>query len=238
MRGLQKTIIAGGLLACASVSFAAEESPIAGNVSLNTDYIFRGVSQTAEEPALQGGLDYSHGSGAYVGVWGSNVSFEEDAVNGAHLELDAYAGYKFKVAGLDLDVGAIHYMYPGAASNLDYDFTEGYVGASYGPAYVKFFYSPDFTGTIDESAWYLDVGANFELPAGFGLGLHVGKSDGDYFDVAGNDYVDYKVSLSKEYAGLNFALAYWDTDYSGAQKIEHGAFANDEHIVLTVAKSF
>jgi uncharacterized protein (TIGR02001 family) len=242
MKNMHKMIFAGGLLACASLA-SAEETPFSANVALTTDYAFRGISQTAEDPALQGGFDFTHKSGLYAGVWGSNLNFGEPVANDAHLETDLYAGYRWEMAKLKWDVGVLHYAYPGAASEFDYDFTEVYVGAGFGPVTVKASYSDDFTGVVagdDEGAYYVEANASFDLPMDVALGLHVGKSGGDYFDVAGDalvDYVDYKVSLSKEVAGFGVSLAYIDTDLSGADKIESGAFANDERFVLTLSRS-
>lgn len=239
MNNMQKTMLAGGLLACASVA-VAEDTSFTGNVALTSDYTFRGISQTAEDPAVQGGFDFAHKSGVYAGVWGSNLNFGEPIENDAHLETDVYAGYRWEMAKLKWDIGVLHYMYPGAASELEYDFTEVYVGAGYGPLGVKVSYSDDFgtdlAGTDDESAYYVEANASFDLPMDFGLGLHVGLSDGDYFDATG-DYLDYKVSISKEVAGFGVSVAYVDTDLSGDAEIESGPFANDERFVLTLSRS-
>ena len=239
MNNTYKTILAGGLLACASVA-VAEETAFTGNVALTSDYTFRGISQTAEDPAVQGGFDFAHKSGVYAGVWASSLNFGETIPNDAHLETDVYAGYRGEMAKLKWDVGVLHYMYPGAASELDYDFTEAYVGVGYGPLGVKVSYSDDFgtdlAGTDDESAYYIEANANFELPMDFGLGLHVGLSDGDFFD-ATSDYVDYKLSVSKEVAGFSASVAYVDTDLSGDDEVESGPFANDERVVFTVSRS-
>ncbi len=74
---------------------------ISGNVALATDYAFRGVSQTDESPALQGGFDATFGdSGFYAGTWASNINF---GTGGANLELDVYGGYKTTLGGVALD---------------------------------------------------------------------------------------------------------------------------------------
>ena len=89
----------------------APEWTVAGNVSLNSDYRFRGFTQTNYGAALQGGIDITHSSGFYVGNWNSNVA--QDLYNGASLEMDFYGGFKGEVApGLGYDVGAIYYYYP------------------------------------------------------------------------------------------------------------------------------
>jgi len=83
------------------------EHTLSSNIALVSDYRFRGISQTWRLPALQGGIDYAHSSGLYLGTWASNVS-GNSYNNGAGLELDLYGGYKLAVAqDLTLDIGAL-----------------------------------------------------------------------------------------------------------------------------------
>ncbi|MDE0795416.1 MAG: TorF family putative porin [Alphaproteobacteria bacterium] len=125
------------------------------NIGLFSEYYFRGISQTDDAPALQGGLDWSAtvdggtGIGVYLGVWGSNVDFNEAAgVDGATIEIDYYGSLTGDIgsAGLGWDVGFIYYTYPGAAGSLDYDFVEGQGALSYdfgfASATVSLNYSP------------------------------------------------------------------------------------------------
>lgn len=255
MKNLQRTVIASSLLVLTASAVAAETSPVTGNVALTTNYVWRGVTQTAEEMAIQGGFDYVHTGGAkghegptgfYMGIWGSNVNFgalEDSNVTNlderAHMELDLYGGYKFKGAGVDWDVGVLHYAYPGAAGAADYDWTEVYVGGGYGPFSAKYSYTSDYTSSLtDEGASYLEANLNFDLGQGFGLALHAGKSGDDGIKQAwGDTYIDYKVAISKAFGGVNFALGFTDTDFSGAQEIKKGAFANDGQWMLTASKS-
>jgi uncharacterized protein (TIGR02001 family) len=252
MKNFQKTVMVSSLLLVTVSAMAADKSPVSANVALTTNYVWRGYSQSAENAAIQGGFDYAHIGGAkghegptglYFGVWGSNVNFGNDAVtspngDGASMELDLYGGYKFKAGPIDLDVGVIRYMYPDAHSSLDYDFTELYVGGAYGPFSLKYFNASDYQGTTTMSGTYLDAAVSLELPEGFGLALHVGKSGGDGVQAAfGKKYTDYKISLSKEIGGFGFGLAFTDTNQSGAQEIKKGVGANDGQFMLTVSKS-
>src|SRR4029453_8356894 len=72
------------------------EQTITANVGLFSEYLFRGISQTAGKPAVQGGFDYAHSSGFYLGTWGSNVSLLEGfgADSRSSLGWDLYGGYK------------------------------------------------------------------------------------------------------------------------------------------------
>jgi uncharacterized protein (TIGR02001 family) len=116
-----------GALAAPSFVFAADAAPasnltVAYNVGLYSQYIFRGLTQTDRKPALQGGVDLTHSSGLYLGMWGTNISWLRDDYGGApvysrggNLELDIYGGYKYNFGdtGLGIDIGALQYYYPG-----------------------------------------------------------------------------------------------------------------------------
>src|SRR6218665_2497463 len=103
--------------AAAPAPVPTPEHTVSSNIALVSDYRFRGISQTWHLPALQGGIDYAHSSGLYLGTWASNVS-GNSYNNGAGLELDLYGGYKFAVSqDLTLDLGALAYVYPGARLN-------------------------------------------------------------------------------------------------------------------------
>jgi len=169
----------------------APEWTVAGNVSLNSDYRFRGFTQTNYGAALQGGIDITHSSGFYVGNWNSNVA--QDLYNGASLEMDFYGGFKGEVApGLGYDVGAIYYYYPQSGVDrvgayvgyIDKKINnqEIYFGLSYGPISAKLFYA---TGDYFKAAnlvnapkstkgtTYLDISYTQEIN-GLILGAHYG----------------------------------------------------------------
>ena len=134
---MKKLILAVAVMgAFAGVANAQEtatpEHSFAANVSAVTDYRFRGISQTFNQPALQGGFDYSHSSGFYVGNWNSNVI--GNVFTDASIERDLYAGYKFAITpDFAADVGALYYYYPGAetAAGVSYNTTEMYGAITY-----------------------------------------------------------------------------------------------------------
>ena len=146
--------IAVALLAAAGQPVLAEEAPAAteqpgswfpgtftGTVALTNDYIFRGISQTDHNPAIQGSINYTldtgfYGTSVYGGVWGSNLDFNDDAAtnnNGAHLELDWTFGFTGNIldTGIGYTLGAIYYNYPGARNGLSYDYWEFAPALSY-----------------------------------------------------------------------------------------------------------
>ena len=123
------TILLGGiaLAVVATPAFAQDaatappkEVTVSGSVGLTNDYRFRGVSQSDENMAVQGGITIAHKSGVYIGTWGSNLA-GWGTFGGANMELDLIAGYKTPIGGGGtIDVGATWYMYPGGFDNTDF----------------------------------------------------------------------------------------------------------------------
>jgi len=174
-------------------SFAAK---ISMNLTATSNYIWRGVSQTNDEAALQGGVDYTINKNFYAGAWTSNVKNG----NTGDYELDLYGGYTNKFGQFDFDAGIITYQYPGN-SGLS-DFTEIYAGTAYKN------YSAKVSVDLSDTNIYLEGAADFELPDKFLLTAHLGIYS---FDQAGQtDYNDYSVTISK--GEISFMVS--DTDLS------------------------
>lgn len=146
---MKKTIIALSLAALSLPALAQDKKApepdftISGNFGITSDYRFRGISQSDNRPAVQGGVDFAHKSGFYVGNWNSSVS-SWTAPRGAGIEMDLYGGFKTEILGLGLDLGAIYYYYPGAEGGVGADLTkntfntqEAYIGLAYGPVSFK-----------------------------------------------------------------------------------------------------
>ncbi|WP_420994532.1 TorF family putative porin [Cupriavidus sp. 30B13] len=203
---------------------AADASPhtFSANVTLASEYRYRGLMQTNRRPAIQGGFDYSHSSGFYIGNWNSNISWLDNSNPevSAPIEMDFYAGFKntVTIAGLDwnYDAGVLQYYYPG-----DYpdgftrpNTTELYVGAGYGPVFLK--YSQSMTnlfGFADSRySYYVDLSAN--VPLNFWdltVNAHVGYQNVKHIDSA--SYTDWKLGLTKDLGkGFAVAIAYIDTN--------------------------
>ncbi|MFZ4284823.1 TorF family putative porin [Variovorax sp. HJSM1_2] len=220
----------------ATTDAAASEHSLTGNLALVSDYRFRGISQSWGRPAVQGGFDYSHASGWYLGNWNSSVS-ANSYNNGASLEADLYGGYRFEPAsGVLVDLGALRYIYPSARMNSapatpsgqKYDTTELYAGATVGGFNAKLWYAvTDYFGLNGSSAAYafysalpdngssrgtsyLELNYNLELGDGYALALHAGHTAVHGYSAL--SYSDYRVALSKTWAGLNFSAAVVGTD--------------------------
>lgn len=234
MKQFVRTLAAGALLACSPL-VSAEFS---GNAALATDYVFRGISQTNEDPAIQGGFDFKHDSGFYAGVWASNV----DLGFGSNIEIDYYAGLTGALAGgLGWDAGLIYYSYPGSDDDdaeLDYWEVKGglnyaFKGVALEPTVgLTLFYSPEFTGETGDAVFVLGS-LSLSLPQDFGLSAHVGQQTID--DYNPDSYLEYGVGISKAIAGFNLGLTYYATDDDAEELFADLA---DERVVFSVARSF
>ncbi|MBX9613986.1 MAG: TorF family putative porin [Caulobacteraceae bacterium] len=131
---------------------SAQDVDIAFNAAVTTDYVFRGFSQTDEDPAFQAGVDLTAGS-FYSGAWISNVDFGDDTTG----EFDVYGGYRTEAGGFALDFGVVGYLYFDEPSGADYGYVEykAAISRAFGPvtAGAVVFYSPDFFGADDEAVY-------------------------------------------------------------------------------------
>lgn len=221
----------------------APEHTLSANLGLFSSYRFRGIDQTFGKPALQGGVDYAHASGVYLGNWNSNVSSGAGFPSG-NLEMDFYGGYKTSVGDFGLDVGAIYYYYPGTDAGLGRSFSptnnrtgavhsgtvdnkEVYIGASWKFISLKYSHSlGDYFSTPDtKNTGYLDLSANYDLGNGWGINGHVGRLK--FKNMNNADYTDWKVGVSKDIAGWVVAASYIGSDAKGdCGKGEFYCFSN------------
>lgn len=230
MKSMTAALVCSTLaLAAALPAQAQEASPLTFNASLTSDYRYRGISQSRLKPALQGGLDYAHASGFYLGAWGSTIKWIKDIPGGdAGVEIDLYGGYKTEISkGLTLDVGLLSYVYPSNKLNPSANTTELYGALSYGPFTAKYSHAvTDTFGNPDsKNSGYLDLSASFELSDGWMLAPHVGhqKIKGPVGSAA--SYTDYSLALSKDFNGLVPSLTLVGTNADKAFYVP-GANAN------------
>ena len=238
---MRKTLIATALLsalgaASGAIAADAPASPhtVTGNMSFASQYIYRGIAQTDGAAALQGGFDYSHASGLYLGVWGSNISWLNDnelGTAGPSLEVDVYGGYKFAAGPVGLDVGVLTYNYPGsgkAEGAAKPDTQEVYAAATVSYFTVKYSHTlgslfgwvkADSEGTAldpeekTKGSGYLELNAAFDLGNGYGLSAHVGEQSVKGRETA--EYTDYNIALSKDLGYGVAKVLYSDTDAKG-----------------------
>lgn len=227
MNGFVRTLAAAltALLGVSGMAVAAEEAgkgvDLSGNVTIATDYRFRGVSQLDNSPAIQGGFDFSTDPGFYVGTWASNIGFAGD---GSQIELDLYAGFSSEINDkVSYDVGYLYYWYPKDDSDPNLDYYEIYGSLSFHDATVGLNYSPDYFAETDNYYYlYGDYGLK-AFDDRLGVDFHIGwnkfknsKQYNAFFGSSSSDdgYADWSLKLSTEYANVEWALTYVDTSVS------------------------
>lgn len=227
----------------------AQAIEVSGNVALTSDYRFRGISQTDEDIAVQGGFDVGFEPGFYVGIWGSSVDFGDGDETGDYgtLELDYYAGWAGSIGDTDftIDVGYLYYDYPADTVDPEGDYQEFMVGAGWRDLSLTLYYSDDFYAETDE-AWYLSADYSFSILEDLSIGLHAGYSsfdddDGPFAEGDGLDgtdeYIDYSVSVTYSWSGVDFSLAYVGTDLDEDDVGEGIEELADDTAVFTISKS-
>jgi uncharacterized protein (TIGR02001 family) len=233
-------IAATGALVLSPSIGAAQEPEVTGNLTITSDYRFRGISQSFKLPAVQGGIDWVNPAGFYLGNWNSSVSGVQFP-DGAGVEMDFFGGYRFEFAkDVTLDLGGLYYFYPGAT---DFNNFEVYGGGAMGPFSAKLFFGvTDFFGLPDsKGSYYVDVNYATEILPKTSLGLHVG-----YQNVRNNsalNYVDYKVGVTYDWGGWMIGAAVVGTDADKAiYAVTNGAGRNrqlsETGVVLSLGKTF
>ena len=246
--------VATALVSGASIALAQEKDDldtsgsgfeISGNVALTSDYRFRGISQSDESAAIQGGFDAEFSPGFYIGTWGSTVDFncndvpEDCSGYDGSLELDYYAGWSSSIGDTDfgIDVGYIYYDYPGDNGD-EGDYQEFYVSGSWKDLSVSVNYSDDYYAKTDEF-WYYAADYSLSLVENLSLGLHVGynvlEEDGGFLSSGEDNYTDYSVSLTYTWAGVDLSVAYVGTDLDDDDVF--GTDWADDTAVFTISKS-
>jgi uncharacterized protein (TIGR02001 family) len=270
--GLGAAALAAGLLASAALaegmpkrgSMKAPEPEqrrctLSANVGLTTDYVFRGFSQTAEGPAVQGGFDATCGM-FYAGVWASSLDFAGSSdVNAtgfdASVEMDWYAGVKPKTGPITWDLGVIYYSYPNATNpGLNLNYFELKVGGSAevwkdGTLGVTVFYSPDYQ-LESGSTWTIETAFSQALPK-IGmfsptfsalLGYQVNEGSASYRASFGNgddSYLYWNAGVTLGFhEKWSLDLRYWDTNISDSADFcsdpASGTFQCDARFVATL----
>lgn len=263
-------VLLSGILGCAMMGTAyAEEaaapaSPhtITANVGFFSDYVFRGISYTRERGAVQGGFDYSHSSGIYLGTWASNV--HKDALYGNTLEVDVYGGYVHKLSDdLNVNVGFLQFFYPdsdkiaGQSANTtelnaavtykyftlkhSYALTDffGYNSKSIGGAAV----GSKTLGTGDtKGTGYTELNFNYPMPQGFNLAMHVGHQAVKNYSAI--SYTDFLIGVNKDFsiagsAGWNAGVNLTTTDATDKFYVDLSGWKTaDDKAILFIKRTF
>jgi len=219
----------------------AAEHQISYNAALTSEYRYRGLSQTRFDPAVQGGVDYTHTpSGLYVGTWLSTIKWTKDLGGDGNVEVDLYGGKRGQITeAISYDVGGLYYWYPSNGLTPNANTFELYGQVGVGPAYLKYSHATtNLFGTPDsKQSGYLDLGANVPVPAveGLVLNLHVGRQR--VKNNGGLSYTDYKVGVTKDFGFASVALAWVKAD-TEAYLVPGGRNQGKSAAVLSISKTF
>jgi len=217
MKAMKIALAAATATVALSGAAMAEELKLSYNVGVVSDYVFRGVSQTQEDPAIQGGIDATYGIG-YAGVWASNVDFGADDPSA---EIDLYAGVRPTIGDTSIDLGVLYYGYakdkgltPGS-----YSYVELKAAASrpVGPATfgLAAYYSPEFPGKTGDAIYY-EVNGSVPVMEKLTLSGALGHQE---INKAG-DYATWNLGLTYAVTDkLGLDVRYSDTDEHGYGKI-------------------
>lgn len=248
----------------AAESAAANPSPLTANVSLTNDYRYRGISQSNLQPAIQGGFDYAHSSGFYIGNWNSSIAWISDAASAigksasAPIEMDFYAGYKYEWSkGFKADVGVLQYYFPtsGAtgfttnpnttelyvAQNFTFDSVTGYLKFSYAITTLLGFSNSagsnytELTARYDTGVWGLSLNAHVGYQYVAGTANGASVSNANLYS-----YTDLLLGVTKDFDnGLSLAIAYLGTNAKpGAYINSQGKALGGDTVLATLTKTF
>ena len=232
---MNKSIIAlatSFLLATSSAALA----DVSATVNLTSDYTFNGVSQTGNDPALQGSLDYAGADGFYTGAWASTVDFGN--ADDTNAELDVYVGNYFQLdEKTGLDAGIAYYTYHGDSASDTYNYPEAYAKFNYtsslGNTELNFWYSWDYFG-LDAGHYITMIAHTFEVATGHNIRASFDRStssDVNEWAWNGNDsYNHARLEYMTSYEGFNFNLVLEDTNMN--------IDSADSRIVLSVSRTF
>jgi len=256
---MQKVAKALVLAGCAGLPFlsiaarAADEPPVhsfTGKVALYSEYEYRGIGQTAEKPALQLNLDYAHNSGLYVGTFLSNIKWLKDTADvngfstGARVEWDIYGGYKHAFGDVTMDVGYLRYEYPSSSAfdrpgfvspNTD----EVYIGASWGPATLKYSYSINDTFGVPNSKGsdYIELAINYPVIDKVTLNAILGHQN--YKHNTFLSYTVWKLGATWDFgSGFTAGAYYKGTDADPVYFTYKGKDWSKDRLVAFVSYSF
>ena len=219
---MKKSLLTTAVSALALMASAPGFADVAGSATITNNYIWRGLTQTINEAAFQGGLKATSESGLYAGTWVSNVSYDSD--DAYSYEHDLYFGFAGETDGFTYDAGYLYYNYD---ENAGFDFGEVYATLGFGNLSVSWYSlvnaepdGDDFPGTgWDFDAFgtnYLSGNLAIPLASGATIGLHMGYHEGDFaeaFNGVTEGYFDYNISIAKD--GFMFMVTGTDLDDDG-----------------------
>jgi uncharacterized protein (TIGR02001 family) len=244
---LKNTLIAASL-AVSGAAFAQTAAPAAPapaytlsyNAGVVTDYRYRGISQSRQQAAVQGGVDFALANGVYLGTWASTIKWVKDAGGDTPIEVDFYGGYKGTAGVIGYDVGVLRYQYPGHDLQASPNTTELYGAVTYSMFTLKYSHAiSDLFGFDDsQNSYYVDLSAAFDLGNGWMLTPHIGYQKVKNYSSA--SYTDYALTLGKDLGnGFSASAALIATNADkGVYFTPSGKFNGKTTVVVGLKYSF
>ena len=250
-------LAAAGTVAWAVSATAADDKGLDLNIpgefsatlTVTSNYVFRGITQSDNDVALQGSFDYSVGLTKSINLdlsaWASSIDFNDG--DQATVEIDYTGGFSGSIGNFSWGAVVIYYSYPSAAGRLNYDFVEGALSGGYdfgvASASLGVNYSPNYFGHSGDALYTsVDVSVPIKLPANPTIGLHIGRQFIEKSSVFGTpNYYDWSIALGVKVEGFDIEVKYKDTDLKKSQCF--GGVGGTKHFcsaaaILTVSRSF
>jgi uncharacterized protein (TIGR02001 family) len=211
------TLLIGAVGLASLAAAPALAAGLTGNAAVTTNYMWRGISQSADKPAVQAGLDYDFGNGFAVGTWASSIDFG----NSTPMEWDIYGSYSGAITDqLGYTAGVIGYVYPDTPHSAgNYNFYEIYGGLSYDFKVAKLtgkiYYSPDF-GNGSYTSLYYTGGVSVPLVDWLSATANIGYSDFSSAPAGVKNYTDWNIGLAATYDKYTLSGTYADSDLPGS----------------------
>ena len=219
----------GANLPAAPASPASDRWQVSFNMGAQSDYIFRGISQTNERPSGFAGVDVTAKGGWYAGAWTSNVDFTPSGDTSTRQEVDLYGGWRPTLAGINLDFGYIYYGYLHQPKDTTESYAETYLRGShaFGPLSLggSVYYSPNFPG-MARHAVYAEGNVAYTIGPAWAVSIAMGRqviggavihADGSRGDFSYNTWNAGVTWTLRE--NLSLDLRYWDTSAHDAGTI-------------------
>lgn len=245
MKLQHKLLISGLLLSAASMAYAEDDNQVLagtinGKLTLASDYVFRGESETmdGDVPVVQGTLGWGNEDGWYAGVFASNIKFADPNLEIVTAPFIGKAG-EIGDSGFTYDVMVFSYLYPGASYS---NYTELWlkVGKQFGQANVQLEVTPTLDDWFGVDGWQ---GVNYAIHPSYAFsnGINLSGSVGyqDFDGEGAEGWGHWNLGLSKTYAGLKFDLRYHGSTVDGTHKV-YGTQTEifDDRFVVGISKSF
>jgi uncharacterized protein (TIGR02001 family) len=243
---MKKTLQIGvGALGLAlATATPAMSAPLSANAAVTSNYIFRGISQSGAQSAVQAGLDYDLGSvvpGLAVGTWASSIDFGHATIgDDTPMELDLYGSYTGSITDkFGYAVGLITYNYPNAPTGVNYNWYEVWGSLSYNfdifSVTGKVFYAPDYVN-LSDSQWYYTGGVTIPIASWLAFSANIGRTELDHaVTPIIKSYTDWNLSLAATFDAYTLTIGYASTDLDGVYKVTSGPFETDDQFFAMIS---